>query len=108
MANSVRVVGIHPVPADEPVHLIEIELAGEVDQFDFGEVTQELPDQPQSNWQTAYDEREIAGDGDRVRFAFFFHYLDLDRPLSTSFGPVNLPAESPRTSHLRDVEYEQP
>ena len=108
MANIVQVVGVHPVPSDEPVRLIEIELAGDIGGFDFGDVTQELPDQPRSNWQVAYDEREVSSDGARARFAFFFHYLDIHKPLLTPFGAVRLPAESPVPSYLQEMQYEQP
>ena len=108
MANAVRVVGIHPMLADEPVHLIEIEVTGDVDAFDFTEVAQKLPDQPRENWQAAYDEREVGRDASRVRFAFFFHYLDLEKPLLTPFGSVWLPAESRIPKHLQRIAYEQP
>jgi hypothetical protein len=108
MKNIVRVVGVHPVPADEPVHLIEIELSGDIEAFDFGEITQALPDQRRENWQAAYDERELQRNLKSARFAFFFHYLDLRKALLTSWGPVNLPAESPAPKHLASIEYEQP
>ena len=36
MADRVKVLGIHRVSADEPVHLIEIEVIAPLDQFDFG------------------------------------------------------------------------
>jgi hypothetical protein len=108
MANVVRVVGVHPVDAEEPVHLLEVELAGDVARFDFGKVTQEMPSQPPENWQVAYDERQIQGDADHARFAFFFHYLDLERPLLTPWGAVTLPAETPAPAYLQAVQYEQP
>lgn len=108
MANDVRVIGVHLVPADEPVHLIEIELSGDVHAFDFGEVTQELPDQPRQDWQAVYDERELGREGGRVRFAFFFHYLDLAKPLLTPFGAVALPVESKVPTYLRSIKYEKP
>jgi hypothetical protein len=104
MANQARVIGIHSIPADEPVHLVELELGENATDFDFGEITQEVPGQPRSNWQTAYDEREIG----KNRFAFFFHYLDPEKPLLSPFGPLALPPESPASQHLQDVEYEQP
>ena len=102
MRKPARVIGIHPITADEPVHLVELEV--DADDFDFGEVTQETPGQPHSNWQVAYDERELGAN----RFAFFFHYLDLSRPLLTPIGPLPLPPESPVPEHLQDIEYEQP
>ncbi len=108
MANMVRVIGVHLVPADEPVHLLEIELNGDIETFDFGEVTQTLPDLPRESWQAVYDERELCRDVRRTRFAFFFHCLDMHKPLLTPWGAVTLPAESQLPEHLASVEYEQP
>ena len=104
MANRARVIGIHPVPADEPVHLVELAAEGNAADFDFGEITQELRGQPRSNWQAVYDEREIGAN----RFAFFFHYLDTARPLLSPAGPLALPPESPVPEHLQGIEYERP
>lgn len=104
MENQVRVIGIHPVPADEPVHLVELAVEGDADDFDFGEITQEVPGQPRSNWQAVYDERDVG----KNRFAFFFHYLDTTRPLLSPAGPLDLPPESPIPAHLQGIEYEQP
>ena len=104
MAKGARVVGVHPILADEPVHLVELEIEGGTDGFDFGGVTQEVPGQPQSNWQAAYDEREVG----KNRYAFFFHYLDTAKPLLSPVGPLVLPPDSPVPEHLQDIEYEQP
>jgi hypothetical protein len=99
---------VHPVTADEPIHLIEIEIEGSVDQFDFDEVTQELAEQPRDHWQSAYDELELERKAGKARFAFFFHYLDVGKPLHTSFGPVALPMATPIPVHLRSIKYEAP
>ncbi len=54
------------------------------------------------------------GPGDRslwvrdMRIAFFFHFLDLGRPLATPFGDVLLPAPAHRPSRLKWLEYEEP
>jgi hypothetical protein len=103
MANRARVLGVHPVAADGLVYLVELEVQGG-DAFDFGELTQEAPGQPRSDWQTVYDERAVGEN----RFAFFFHDLDTGRPLLSPFGPLALPPESPVPEHLRGIEYEQP
>jgi hypothetical protein len=108
MPNRVEIIGVHPVAADEPVHLIEIEIEESSDPFDFGAVTQEIPGRPSANWQVAYDERELGRAGGRVRFAFFFHYLDPKKPLRTSFGAVNLARATPMPAHLDGIEYEAP
>jgi hypothetical protein len=107
MTNHARVIGIHPLAADEPVHLIELEI-DDGSEFDFGDVTQELPGQPRSNWQAAYDEREVGCETGRIRFAFFFHYLDTTRPLLSPVGPLDLPTESPVPDHLQSIPYEPP
>lgn len=80
MVSRARVIGIHPVAADEPVHLVELEVEGSTDDFDFGDVTQEVLGQPRSNWQAAYDERAIGEN----RFAF----LDTAKPLLSPAGPL--------------------
>jgi hypothetical protein len=104
MANRARVIGIHAVPADEPLHLVELEVEGNPSSLNLDEITQEVPGQPRSNWQAVYDERQV---GDN-RFAFFFHYLDTAKPLLTPVGPLALPPESPVPEHLQCIEYEQP
>lgn len=108
MTNRATIIGVHEVAADEPVHLLEIELAGNADEFDFGEVTQVLPDRPQANWQVAYDEREIDSPTTHRRFAFFFHFLDFKAPLLTSFGELEIPQPTPRPDRLSEIEYETP
>jgi hypothetical protein len=108
MSNRARVVGVHPVAADERVHLVELEIEGTGDDFDIGAVTQELLGQPHSNWQAVYDEQEVGRNAAHVRFAFFFHNLDFDKPLLSSVGPLDLPRESPMPKHLRDIQYEEP
>ena len=43
-----------------------------------------------------------------LRVAFFFHYLDLSRPLETPLGDVALPDPSPAPERLSFMEYEAP
>ena len=104
MANRARVIGIHRVPADEPVHLVELEVEGETADIIVGEITQEMPGQSRSNWQAVYDERKVG----KNRFTFFFHYLDAAKPLLSPVGPPALPPESPVPEHLQGIENEQP
>src|SRR5437764_1389648 len=108
MANGVRVLGIHPVPGEKHVHLIEIQVDEPDAVFDFSRVTQEASDLPKENWQVAYDEREVGRSSCRVQFAFFFHYLDTSKPLQTASGTVTLPPPSPIPLHLSPIEYDAP
>lgn len=99
-----KVIGVHPIPAEEPVHLIELKIEGDPDDFDLDQVTQEVPGIPKSDWQVPYDERKTGEN----RIAFFFHFLDFEKPLLSPVGPLLLPLETPVPNHLQEIEYEQP
>jgi hypothetical protein len=119
---KVEPIGVYPVEAPEPCHLIEVWLRGG-GEIKLGGFTQDLPGKDQSNWQVAYDEwllsadgttgelasfpGAIRSDGDQ-RVAFFFHYLDVSKPLLSSCGPVVLPQPSPRPDRLAFIPYEPP
>ncbi len=100
-----KILGVHPIDADEPCHLIEAQLSNS-DDFDWGAVTQEIASQPRSDWQSPWDERPI--DDTETRWVFFFHYLDPKKPLITPGGNVTLPKPTPIPTHLASIEYESP
>ncbi len=103
---AARIVGVHPVPAPEPVHLVEIELDPSAVSIDFGSITQSQPDRDSSYWQVAYDERPIPGSPGR--WCFFFHYLDLTRPFESTLGDLPIPPETPVPDRLQLIRYEEP
>lgn len=103
---TIELLGVHPVDSAEPCYLIEMQIAPWDESFDWEEVTQEADDQPRSNWQVAYDETPL--DDAQTRWAFFFHYLDLSKPLLTPAGPCKLPAPTPLPAHLKHIQYLQP
>lgn len=123
---SVNIVGVYVVSGEISVHLVELIVRGSVGVFDLGSFTQEIPDQPDSNWQVAYDERfldksglHILFDGTSargnmalwmgdVRLAFFFHFIDFNKPLKTPFGDVEIPKETTMPTRLSVIEYEPP
>ena len=104
--SSARVLGVHPVAAPQPVHLVEIDLGEGASNFDWSSVTQPLEGRDSSYWQVPYDERAVPGK--EGRWCFFFHYLNLQSPLHSNFGPLPLPSESPLPPHLRFIQYEEP
>lgn len=108
MPTKAKIIGIHPVEADEPVHLIDLLVEGNTDDFDIGEVTQEVAGQPKSNWQAPYDERVLEESDGKIRYAFFFHYLELEKPLITPAGSLPVPKPTSKPAHLKDIEYESP
>jgi hypothetical protein len=101
-----QVIGIHPVLAAEPVHLIELRLDVDGSEVDWTSFTQEIPNQDRSFWQVPYDERPVPGRPGH--WCFFFHYLDQGRPLSSFAGELSLPSETPVPAHLAFVRYEEP
>ena len=108
MNSRFEVIGVYPIDAPEPCHLIEVLLSGDDNSFDWGEVTQEDPTQPKYNWQVAYDEQLVEENKGESRYVFFFHYLDFSKPLITPFGEINLPKPTALPARLADIEYYPP
>jgi hypothetical protein len=71
-------------------------------------VTQEVAGQPKMNWQAPYDERLLEESEGKARYAFFFHYLDLKKPLLTSAGSIALPKPTKAPPRFQDIVYESP
>ena len=91
----IRVIGVYPVSAPEPCHLVELFVSKIDGDFDVGAITQEIIGRPRANWQVPYDEVFLNADGDGLRdpekrdaqpadsefrLAFFFHHLDFAAP----------------------------
>ncbi len=108
MTTQAKIIGVHPIEADELVHLIEFLVEGDADAFDIGEVTQEVTGQPKSNWQAPYDERVLEESDGNIRYAFFFHYLDFKQPLITPAGSLSAPKPTKHAAHLMEIQYESP
>ena len=120
--RKAQVVGVHPVEAEQPCHLIELVISDSDRAFNVEDLTQLDEDIEKGLWQAAYDERFLDAesleplplgsferpDRNAYRLAFFFHYLDLGKPLESSFGPLALPAPSPRPEHLAFIHREAP
>lgn len=102
----IKIIGVHPVVAQQPCYLIELEIGERSRPFNWGDVTQEAPAQSRANWQVAYDETPL--NVERTYWAFFFHYLDLSKPLLTPSGPLAIPAPSSLPEHLRHLQCIEP
>lgn len=108
MPSKATIIGVHWVETDEPVHIIELLIEGDTEDFDVGAVTQEVAGQSKSNWQAPYDERVLEESDRKIRYAFFFHYLDFKKPLITPAGSLSLPKPTSKPAELKDIEYESP
>mgnify|MGYP006927344278 FL=1 len=124
--TTTKVIGIYPIKAREPVHLIEIQINDSPGAFDISKFTQEMPNTPSSDWQVPLDECFLDKSGKNVianwliarskpelwvgtvRMAFFFHYLDLSQPLMTPFGCTRLPRQSKLPRRLSAIKYRPP
>jgi len=121
---TVEVIGVHPVRGVPSCFLIEAVIEGPSDVPDFGQFTQPMADRPRSEWQVAYDERLLDDMGERVvsdvflrrpatwpeqaRVAFYFHSLDVQRPLVIPYGGVTLPPPGDAQERLAFLRYEAP
>ncbi len=115
---EISAIGIHPVEAADPCHLVELMIRGTGD-LDLMDLTQETHGERRDNWQVPYEDHLLSADGTsgkyapsplrvrgEARVAFFFHFLDLAAPLLTPSGPITLPAASPRPDRLNFMQYE--
>jgi hypothetical protein len=103
---AMKIIGVHPVDAPEPCHIIEVELTAPDQEYDWGTITQEIEGQPRDNWQAPWDEQQLGNLGGRC--VFFFHYLDHSKPLITPDGPKELPLTTSLPDHLKEIKYEEP
>jgi len=126
MDTTIEVVGAYPHDKKIPVHLIEILVQNSQGKFDLSAFTQEIPLQSKEYWQVPWDEKLLDEDGNNIiandsllsrekrlwvgklRIIFFFHHLDLSKPLITPFGFVDLPKETPKPKRLSQIIYESP
>ena len=64
-----------------------------------------LSDDGASGTSLPMDPQHFEGD---ARVAFFMHFLDTTRPLSTPLGPVSLPKPTPIPARLSFMKYIEP
>jgi len=120
---KIKIIGIYKVEADEPCHILELEIQNTSEDFDIGSITQEIPDEPIDNWQVPYDEHYLDQNGEILitpeypegmptdnvlRVAFYFHYLDFNKPLNTPVGDIDLIKETNKPERLNFMVYEPP
>jgi hypothetical protein len=95
------------------LYLIEVRIDNPDSQFDPGKFTQALPGFPRDSWQVAYDEKFLNDDGTEVidrppssmglRMGFFFHFVELEEPLTTPYGILRLPVPTRMPERLKQL-----
>ncbi len=117
----IEVHGIYAFEAEEPVHLVEMQIHDFNGEVDLNQITQPIPSDPHCCPQVPWlpymlDSTGISGDEisqfdpigvqGNLRFAFFLHYLNTTTPLQTQFGPIPLPKETAKPERLNFIEYQ--
>jgi hypothetical protein len=120
---DIKIIGVYQIESAEPSHLIELSIHGAGSDFNLCSFTQEIPREGEDNWQVPYDEHFLNSDGTKIlnpespdeipksvdlRVAFYFHYLDLSRPIKTPLGDMNLPGVTEKPDRLYILEYDPP
>jgi hypothetical protein len=111
--TTIEVIGVYPVEAEEPLHLIEVQFHDMQSRAALDGITQEWPGRERSHWQVPYLEHILDASGDQVivdwertdkgpedwkgdvRVVFYFHYLNFDRPLLSPCGELQVPRPVP-------------
>lgn len=125
--TTIQVLGVYPIEAPEPCHLVEIMIRKCDGVIDFSQITQQQPGEPLANWQVPWMESFLDAKGEKllsepfqaterseswhgdVRLVFYFHYLNLKESITTPIGNVDLPRPTslpPRLSKI--LSYEEP
>jgi hypothetical protein len=124
MSTSIEVVGVYPVAAAKPCHLIELVVRNAQNALPLTEFTQEIAGVPEQDWQVPWQAQILDSTGSRViaegtalasetswsgdvRLAFFFHNLDFSWPFLTPCGVTNLPLPEDLPVRLRMIGYKQ-
>lgn len=115
-----ELIGVYKIGGVDSVNLIEIIFEEEINDFNPGEITQEIRNQDKLNWQTAYDEKYLDASGTKIigddfdkpkelvsfRIVFFFHYLDISKPMISQYGLINLTEAKELPERLKKlIEY---
>lgn len=116
MAGTIEVVGVYPVDTVEPVHLVEVIVTDPFDEVEWTAFSQPAPvletsegDEPVEHEAAAHLAEPVEDlPGGRTRVAFFYHALDLSRPLSSPFGDLVLPTATTRPGRLSAITYGPP
>ena len=118
MAGTIQLVGVYPVDTVDPVHLVEVIVTDPFDDVDWASFTQDPLDivtadgdgtEETENESGAHLPQPVEDLGSgQTRVVFFFHGLDVSRPLLSPFGPLLLPAPTNRPGRLAAIGYGPP
>jgi hypothetical protein len=114
--REIEVVGVYPVLEHKGVSMVELRVDAPYREIDVGAFHQPQPEVPPEAWPVAEDVRYLNPEGTLMigdafqrpleehattRLVFFMHDLEIELPLQTPFGPLDLPKRRPMPSRLR-------
>ncbi len=124
LKTELNLIGVSTVDGQTDVHLLELDINAKHTDIEIGEFTQRQDGVNRLNWQTPWDEKylneqgtEITGDWfnapenitDTTRLAFFLHFIDFGKSLTTPFGEINLKQPKSMPERLSSIiNYEKP
>jgi hypothetical protein len=115
--EKVDLIGVYDIDNHDEVKLVELIVKENIDEFDPGQITQEIKNIDRLNWQTAYDEKYLDLEGNKIigddfkkpknlsefRIVFYFHYPDLTKPLIAQYGLIKLKEFESLPKRLSDL-----
>ncbi|XDD52975.1 hypothetical protein AB3N62_10825 [Leptospira sp. WS4.C2] len=120
-----NVIGVYRIKNVEDSHLIEIEIRNSKIALNLSKITQPIENLDKLNWQVPYKEYLLDVTGKNIlskeweniqdekligyfRIVFFFHFIDIEKPLSTQYGDFKLPPITNLPERLKDIQYTKP
>ncbi|TGM61980.1 hypothetical protein [Leptospira meyeri] len=120
-----KIIGVYEIKNVSDCNLIEIQIKDSKIPLDLLLVTQSLENIDKSSWQVPYNEYLLDLTGEKIlskeweniqdekligsfRIVFFFHFLNINKPLSTQFGDFDLPQITNVPDRLKNISYNNP
>lgn len=120
----VKLIGLYSVSENPDVTLLELVINKKANEIDIAEFTQEIENEPRLNWQAPFGEKYLSIDGEIIigddfylpefltnttRLTFFLYFLDLQKPLMTPFGKLQLTQKQEQPNRIKNlITFESP
>ncbi len=108
MRHAAEIVGVYSIACEEPCHLVELSVVSDDVAAFIDGITQADDSLARENWQVPWAEQVLSVDNSVNRIVFFFHYLDVTKPLETPAGPLQIPKPTEYPDRLKFITYEPP
>jgi len=121
--QKLKLKGVYSILNNDEVHIIEFEAEETINDLEISQITQVVDGQERMNWQVPYDEKyfnqanQLIGEwmdepeaikkGEKI--VFFFHELNLKKPIRTQFGDYEISEIKQIPKWVMEImKYEEP